>query len=179
MIPQPTLTTDRLLLQALNQQDQTAIHTLHSDPDVQRYITQEPPVDLEASAAFIQKIQEGVQAQRWYYWGLHVKPQTRQLIGTICLWQFTEGNTIAEIGFDLHPVYQGRGYMSEALQSVLRFAEEDLKLKAIRGLVHAENKTCLRLLTKNRFAFVRELPPKEKFSSEQDLPIVLFERLRE
>ncbi|MEL7425393.1 MAG: GNAT family N-acetyltransferase [Bacteroidota bacterium] len=179
MIPQPTLPTARLLLQALNQQDQTAIHALHSDPEVQRYITREPPTDLEATAAFIQRIQEGVQAQRWYYWGLHLTPHPRQLIGTICLWQFTEGNTIAEIGFDLLPAHQGLGYMSEALQAVLHFAEGDLKLKTIRGLVHADNAACIRLLNKNRFMFVRELTPEEKFSSEQDLPIVLFERLRE
>ena len=179
MITQPVLTTERLLLQTLEQQDRTILYVLHSDPAVLHYITREPPADLEASAAFIRKIQDGVQSKRWYYWGLHVASKSRQLMGTICLWQFTDDRTIAEIGFDLLPEHQGQGFMSEALQSVLHFAEKELQLRAIRGLVHAENEACIRLLSKHQFTFVRELPPEEKFSSEQDLPIVLYERLLE
>ncbi len=179
MIEQAERKTTRLWLRALQQQDQVAIHALHSDPIVQRYITREPPADLKASAVFIQKIQDGVQSQRWYYWGLHLLDQPRQLIGTICLWQFTDDHSTAEIGFDLLPYYQQQGLMTEALQSVIQFAVADLDLRIIRGLVHADNEACIRLLRKNQFTYLRELPPEEKFTAEKNLPILLFERLRE
>ena len=179
MIKQPRLETNRLVLRELASHDLMGVHALHTDPVVQRFLSRQPPKDTAATLAFIQKIRDGVVAGRWYYWGLFSQAKPNQIIGTICLWQFNDERTTAEVGFDLLPSQHGQGLMTEALRTILQFAEEQLQLHTISGLVHAENAPCIQLLIKHKFQFARELTVEEKFTAERDLPILCYERLRE
>ena len=36
-----------------------------------------------------------------------------EMIGSICLWNFTDNQKSAEIGYDLSPKYQRKGIMNE------------------------------------------------------------------
>ncbi len=53
-------------------------------------------------------------------WGITTK-ESNILIGSICLWNFSEDKKTAEVGYDLDPEFQGKGIMSEALKAVLNF----------------------------------------------------------
>ena len=44
------------------------------------------------------------------------------MIGTICFWNESADRKSAELGYELHPEYQGNGYMDEAMKEVIGFA---------------------------------------------------------
>lgn len=177
MVKQKALQTQRLTLKAISTADLSALFRLHSDEQVLRFINRQPPENEEITRAFIEKISTGVQQERWYYWGLYQQAAPSTLIGTICLWQFNEKWTTAEIGFDLLPEQQGRGLMQEAVSAILLFSKEHLQLETIRGIVRAENQACIRLLQRNDFRFVRALADDEKFTGEAEYRILLYECL--
>lgn len=147
----PVLHTKRLLLRQLKPSDDRAILTLRSDPEVNRYIDRPLSVTLEEAQQFIQKITDGIAKGESVYWGVARLPE-EELIGTICLWNFSEEKISAEVGYELLPAFQGRGYMQEALARVIEYGFQELALQEITACVHTENEASIRLLEKFNFA---------------------------
>ena len=73
------------------------------------------------------------------------------LIGTICLWNFSKDNTIAEIGYELLPKYFKKGIMSEAIASIIDFGFATLNLKAIEAFTQKKNLSSINLLKRYNF----------------------------
>ena len=73
------------------------------------------------------------------------------MIGTVCLWNFSLDNKIAEIGYELIPDYQKKGFMTEAVNSVVNFAFNHLKLDKIEAYTHKENENSKKLLLTSNF----------------------------
>jgi ribosomal-protein-alanine N-acetyltransferase len=76
---------------------------------------------------------------------------SKELVGTICLWNFSKDEVCADIGFVLHPDQQRKGIMSEALQKVLEFGFSDLSLNTIYGEVDPLNIPSIKLMEKYDF----------------------------
>jgi ribosomal-protein-alanine N-acetyltransferase len=150
ILPFPVLTTLRLTLRKLTDQDKNEIFALRSDPKVNRFIDRPKPADLNAAAEFIKKINKNIQEKLSLYWGISLKDHA-ELIGTICLWNFAENQTVAELGYELNPAYQGRGLMLEAVLCILYYGFENISLKRIEAFTHKENLKSIELLKKNGF----------------------------
>ncbi|MFT5915665.1 MAG: ribosomal-protein-alanine N-acetyltransferase [Bacteroidia bacterium] len=73
------------------------------------------------------------------------------MIGSICLWNFSEDRKIAETGYDLSPKFQGRGLMSEALKAILEFGFQNLNLDLIEAYTQKNNESSRKMLEKNMF----------------------------
>jgi ribosomal-protein-alanine N-acetyltransferase len=58
---------------------------------------------------------------------------------------------VAEIGYELKPVFQGMGFMSETIQCVADYGFGTLGLGKLEAYTHAENIRSIRLLEKNHF----------------------------
>ena len=72
--------------------------------------------------------------------------------GTICLFDFaTDNPPSCEIGYELIPKFQGKGIMHEALQAVITYAFQNLKLQKLIAITHCENINSTRLLIKSNF----------------------------
>jgi len=54
-------------------------------------------------------------------------------------------------GYELLGELHGKGYMTEALERVVVYAKEDLKLCKIEAYTHSENKPSISLLEKTGF----------------------------
>ncbi len=170
--PFPILTTSRLALRQLAAADLPALAALRADPAVNRYLQRAAPASLAESAAFIEKINRGIAQGEWLYWAICWRGQP-ELLGTICLWQFSADRSTAEIGYELHPRHQGQGVMDEALKRVIAFGFEDLGLAALEAFTHRDNAASARLLLRNRF----ERAP-ERRDAEDDSQLV-FKRRRD
>lgn len=83
-------------------------------------------------------------------WAITYK-DSDDLIGTICLWNFSKEQSKGEVGYELSPIFQGKGIMQEALRAVLEFGFEDLNLQNIEGIVNEKNEKSIQLLEKNQF----------------------------
>ena len=77
--------------------------------------------------------------------------QQEGLLGTVCLWNFNEAGTIADIGYELHPDHTGKGWMTHALQTILPLAFQHSPLHKIIAYTHQDNLASIRLA--ERFGF--------------------------
>jgi [ribosomal protein S5]-alanine N-acetyltransferase len=142
--------TQRLLLRPLIMEDRDAIFSLRSDSNNSRYVDRPLQTDPAQATAFIEKILSSPES---YYWAVAI-PGSNELVGTICLWNLSEDRKSAEIGYELLPAHQGKGFMQEAVARVIKFAEEVLMLDHIEAYTHRDNDSSTRLL--QRFDFIRD-----------------------
>jgi len=117
--PFPILATERLELRRFDEKDVNEIFFLRTDEKVNQFI-QRPEVEqtktMEDALEFIKKIQSGVAKNSFISWGICMKNQAK-IVGTICLWNFSTDRKTAEVGYDLFPDQQGKGFMNESLKA--------------------------------------------------------------
>jgi ribosomal-protein-alanine N-acetyltransferase len=146
----PKLKTERLLLRQLTESDDQVILFLRSDQTVNAHVTRTKTNTIEEAISFINKINKGIDEQNWLLWGITIKNNPK-LIGTICLWNFSEDRKTAEVGYDLHPEFYKQGIMNEALKNILNYGFEVLKLDTIEAFTHRDNEASKKLLIRNNF----------------------------
>lgn len=148
--PFPVLKTERLTLRQLLISDANEILALRSNDNVNKYLDRKPDTSIDDAKNFIQAINENIQTNKSIYWAISLN-DTDQLIGTICLFGFTDNNSKAEIGYELLPAFQGKRIMQEAISLVIDFAIQRIGLKTIEAYTHSENQGSTRLLEKFNF----------------------------
>lgn len=72
------------------------------------------------------------------------------------MWNFSKDNKKAEVGYDLNPLFQRKGIMSEALKSILGFGFNNLNLDKIDAFTHKKNESSKKLLEKNGFILLEK-----------------------
>jgi len=150
---QIAFSTDRLKLSQLKKSNLKELFRLRSTDEIVKYVDKPTDESIEQTQRFMEKINRGVNDQSWYYWGI-ILPENLKLIGTICIWAFNKNRTTAEIGFELHPDHQGKGYMTEAIGAIIDFGFKNLELEKITGYIHMHNTASIRLLEKNNFSYL-------------------------
>jgi [ribosomal protein S5]-alanine N-acetyltransferase len=146
----PVIYTQRLVLRALKETDISELFSLRSDETVNRYLDRPKSSHINEVDAFIKKIRSGITENNWYYWAVCQK-ENNTLIGTFCVWNFSDDKKTAEIGYELHPSLHARGLMSEVLTTMLPFCFEKIKLQRIEAYTHFQNNASTRLLMKHGF----------------------------
>src|SRR6476660_1634872 len=146
----PVLDTTRLLLRQLKETDVSAIYSLRSNEQVNQFIDRPTAKDPEEAKAFIQKITEN----KSYYWGITLK-ENGKMIGTICFWNLSADRKRAELGYELHPDYQGKGYMDEAIKEVIGFAFRS-GFTSLEAHTHRDNLPSTKLLLKHGFVYYND-----------------------
>lgn len=144
------ITTDRLLLTPPTLDDVPAIFRLRTDPEVAVHLNRKLQTSVEEAEAFIVKLNTGFDEGKWHYWLVKSKEEGT-FLGTICLWNFSEDRLSAEVGYELLPEYQGKGFASEALEAVLGFGFNILGLGRIDAIIEAPNGRSISLA--ERFGF--------------------------
>lgn len=149
----PELKTNRLLLTKTEESDCDEVLFLRSDETVTKYI--ERPENRktktkEDALEFINKLKKGFENSEFITWKIKLKGNPK-MIGSICLWNFSEDYTIAEIGYDLNPTFQKQGIMREAMRCVLSFGFKTLNIQKIEAFTHYKNVNSKKLLENNGF----------------------------
>lgn len=148
--PFPDFITERLLLRSLIPEDENEIFVLRSDERILKYLDSPIAKTIDDASKFIRKINSGIDKNEWIYWGISLRGE-RKLIGTICIWNISKENISADIGFVLHPDYQGKGFIQETLLKIIQYGFETMKLKCINAEVDPNNSKSIKLLEKNNF----------------------------
>ena len=148
--PFPTLTTERLTLRQSLDSDADAIFILRSDEEANKFVVRTKPTNRESTPSFIKYINSLTEKNESIFWVICEKADPN-LIGTICLWNFSEDKTCAEMGYELSLSSRRKGIMSEALKCVLNFSFHTLKLETIEAFTHKDNVASTRMLAKNNF----------------------------
>ena len=148
--PFPVLKTGRLTLRQLRSSDDKEIFALRSNDNVNKYLDRKPSKSIDDAKNFILTINENIQRNDSIYWAITLNG-TDKLIGTICLFDFSEDHSKVEIGYELLPDFQGKGIMQEAMSKVIHFGFQHVGLNSIEAYTHSENQSSTRLLEKLNF----------------------------
>ncbi|MUU79716.1 GNAT family N-acetyltransferase [Winogradskyella endarachnes] len=151
--PFPVLTSEYLILRKVEESDNYTILHLRSDKIINQYIKRpehRQTKSITDALNFIKTQHKNLENNVSIVWGITLKDQS-ELIGTICLWNFSENKKVAEVGYDLKTEFHNKGIMTEALNLVLNFGFKQLKLQKIEAFTHFKNESSKRLLTKNGF----------------------------
>jgi len=162
----PNLTTDRLNLRQLQFSDDETIAALRSHPLVNEFLDRPNTITPAAARQFIEKTHRNTRESTSIYWAIAPKEQDN-LIGTLCLWNFSSDHYTAEIGYELHPDFQRKGIMQEAVTAAIDYGFQQLGLYTISAVLSANNLKSLRLLARNGFLpdvhLLQEIPASDLF----------------
>ncbi|MDR6158316.1 ribosomal-protein-alanine N-acetyltransferase [Chryseobacterium sp. SLBN-27] len=145
------LETERLQLKEIKEQHVEDILKIRSNETINRFVKRNSPKNNYDALQFILTIKENTKNNKTFYWGISLKDQSN-LIGTICLWNFSEDREAAEIGYEMLPDYHGKGIMSEALKAVIGYGFNKLCLQEIIAMTHRLNENSKKLLLRHGFA---------------------------
>lgn len=156
--PFPVLTTERLVLRALKPSDEQTIFRLRTEPQVIQHIARLPYTDTLQATNFITFINKASANNESIFWAITQK-ESGAMIGTACIWNINKANERAEIGYDLLPEHQGKGWMSEAIAIVIKYGFNDMKLHSLEANINPANNASIKLA--ERAGFIKEAHFKE------------------
>lgn len=148
--PFPILSTPRLILRQLQDTDSAALYALRSTPEVNQYLERKPPASIQDIEAFISARNKEIEKNINIIWAITHK-KTKQCVGTICIWNFSEDGSSGELGYELGLAYQKQGFMSEALRAALVYGQEDLGLNQMTAYTREDNLASRDLLERHGF----------------------------
>lgn len=142
--------TDRLILRTLTEFDSYEVLGIRSHPVINQFLHRDSPRNTFEALDFILNIQRKSANGEIFFLGIALQNKP-ELIGTICLWNFSGDRKTAELGYELLPEYHGKGIMSEAVTFILNFGFEDLNLSKIEAFTNKNNLNSIQLLQKFNF----------------------------
>jgi [ribosomal protein S5]-alanine N-acetyltransferase len=146
----PILTTERLTLRQVSVNDLHAIFALRSDPEVNKYLNRHPCKSTEDAIDFINKVNDNIEKKGALYWAITLT-DTKTVVGTICLFDFSSEKSSCEMGYELMTKFQGQGIMQEAVQVVIDYVFQTLKFSNLLAFTHCENQSSTKILSKFNF----------------------------
>ena len=167
----PVITTPRLVLRWISEDDIDGLFEIFSDPQVMRYWSSGPLPNREAAAAMQREIVAGNLSNTMIKWGLALR-ESNSVIGTTTLFNLNLDNGRAELGYAMGHAYWGKGYMNEALQALLSHAFDVLELRRLEADVDPRNAASIRTL--ERLGFQREGFLRERWHVEGEIQDALF-----
>ncbi|HNW87711.1 MAG TPA: GNAT family protein [Candidatus Limiplasma sp.] len=134
----PTLRAPRVTLRAARMSDAADMYAYSRDPEVARHVLWDAHTSIHQTRGYLRYI------IRQYRYG---EPSTfvielnaeRRVIGTIGLMWVQKENRSAEVGYSLSRAYWNQGLMTEALNALLRFCFETMRLNRVEAQHEADN----------------------------------------
>lgn len=142
--------TERLILRNVSEFDSQDLFEIRSNPEINQFLHRNPPKNSFDALDFILDIKQRSARKEILFLGISRQNEAK-LIGTICLWKFSEDRKTAELGYELLPKFHGKGFMSEAVNCVLDFGFRNLDLSKIEAFTNKNNSNSIKLLENLRF----------------------------
>lgn len=154
------LQTSRLVLRELSFEDLYDYYErLMSDGDVAKYMPFEPHQDIGESLAQIERTMARYETGACYCWAI-VRKEDDTFIGTLELLDLDEERKSCSFACLLAKAYWNRGYATEAVQEVLRFATQELGVEKLTADHMAPNAAAGAVLRKAGMTRTGSIPGK-------------------
>lgn len=167
----PIITTPRLVLRWISEDDIESLYEIFSNPRVMRYWSTVPLANREAAAELQREIAEGNESETMFKWGIALR-DSNTLIGTTTLFNLNLDNGRAELGYAMAEAYWGKGYMNEALTALVSQVFEVMKLRRLEADVDPRNAASIRTL--ERLGFQREGFLRERWHVNGEIQDAIF-----
>lgn len=149
----PSLKTKRLVLRQAHKKDTKVVFELRSSEEINKFVKTKRVETLDEAEDFINISNHLFKEKKRIFWLIEFE---NNIIGSIVLHKILLEKNYAEIGYKLKPEFQQKGFMSEALQEVLKFSFTEINLKMIEAFTHKNNMASIALLKRNHFIFQPE-----------------------
>lgn len=155
----PEMETDRLVLRAVKREDVKDIFECWmQDENVSRYMWWKASSNIEDAQKFVEYELRQIENDKWNRWIIILKG-TQETAGT-CLVFYNDEDNVGhwDISYNLGRKYWGEGYITEAMQAVMRFAEDELGMTECITTYAKENTGSAKVLHKLGFKDECEVP---------------------
>jgi RimJ/RimL family protein N-acetyltransferase len=165
--------TERLFTRVMTPGDVDDVHSYLSDPEVCRYLLHEP----RSRETVAERVAEWSKMGRLAEAGddlqlalelITAGTEAVRVIGHVYFKLTGIDNMTAEIGWTLHPEFEGKGYATEAAESMLAYAFTELRLHRVIAELDPRNDAsialCLRLGMREEALFHEDLWLKGEWS---------------
>lgn len=171
----PNLKTSRLNLRQITEADLENIFSGLSHPEVIKYYG----VNFQSLEATWEQLEWYAELERTHtgIWWAILSAGTGEFCGAIGYNNLSCEHKKAELGFWLLPEFWGRGYVQEAMEVVLEYAYQELKLHRIEAFVETENISSQKALQKQHFQKEGILRDSE-IKNGRFISVVVFSKLK-
>lgn len=148
------ISTDRLTMSQITQQDWSLFQSLNQDPAVISLCFDEPSPEAlkESFESRLPRWRKG--AEHWLCLTVTLS-ESGEKIGVT---GFRVSDGVAEVGYLFLPQYHGLGYGTESLKALVKWAIEDLGIEAFNAVVTEGNFGSEKVLTNSGFTLHQVVP---------------------
>jgi RimJ/RimL family protein N-acetyltransferase len=140
------LTTERLRLREVEDDDWQVVFAYQSDPRYQRFESLKYDLQKDVQRLMREFMHwQHEQPRRKFQLAITLRAD-QALIGTCGIRKAVVNTQEAELGYELHPDYWRQGYATEAARAMLTFAFDTLHLQRVWAQCIAENEASARVL---------------------------------
>lgn len=153
----PMLESERFVLRKILLSDVDDVYEIYSKKEMYLYVNSD--IDISSDSFSIKKEQVSEFVQSWendsdlICWGIELKTE-KKIIGRVYLYGII-GNDAAgyrvDIGYSLSPNYWGKNYMTEAVNQVVNYGFDSLKIVRFQAEIIPENIASIRVCEKAGF----------------------------
>jgi ribosomal-protein-alanine N-acetyltransferase len=173
--PFPDLETKRLFLRRVTKNDVDSIFELRSNAKTMKYIPRPLLKTTEDALQHIATIDAKIESNEGINWAITIRNDPK-VIGIIGHYKIKPEHFRAELGYMLLPEFNGKGIITEAVEEVVKYGFNVMKLHSVEAIIDPENLGSARVLEKNNF--VKEGHFKEnEFYEGRFLDTVIYSRL--
>ncbi len=166
--------TDRLILREILSSDDQGMFELDSDPEVHKYVGQNPAKSIEECRKTIEYVREQYISNGIGRWAV-VEKASNNFIGWSGLKILTETvnkhTNFYDLGYRFSKKYWGKGFATESAQASLEYGIEKLKLKEIFAMTDPQNLASRKVLEKIGMKYIEtfEYDGKPSWRKEGEL----------
>jgi [ribosomal protein S5]-alanine N-acetyltransferase len=157
-LPFQTLASERLVLRQITENDVQEVFTLRSNPTSMQYIPRPIMENNEQALEHIKMIQSRIETNEGINWAITLKGNPK-MIGIIGHYRIKWEHFRSEIGYMILPEYEGKGLITEAIQLMIDYGFNQMKMHSLEAIIDPQNYASARVLEKN--GFIKEAYFKE------------------
>ena len=160
-----SLKTERLILRKLYLNDtKQYFDIIGSSKQVSKYTLWEPHKEIKETEVLMREWVSQYEDNDFYKWAITLK-NTGELIGIIQLLRFNDKNNSCEVAYLLGEKYWNQGYMTEALNEIIKFSFTELGISTINADHYSENIASGKVLLKSGMKFLGK--EKDRFNNSK------------
>ena len=156
----PKLESERLIFRRMLLGDAKDMHQIRSNDDVMKFMDVKRTKSIEDAKELIRNSLDDYKNEKGISWGIMDK-RSKSFMGYIGFFRIQPQHCRGEVGYVLKPEYWGKGFMTEALSTIVKFGFGKMNLHSIEANVNPKNKSSKKLL--ERLGFRKEAYFRENY----------------
>lgn len=158
--PFPILESERLCFRKLTNEDAPEILALRGNPETMQFIPRPLITDFDGALAHIKMINDKIEDNLDINWAVTIKGSDK-CIGIMGFYRTQPEHYRTELGYMITPENWGKGYVTEAVKTLIHFAFNTLNFHSIEAVIDSRHSASERVLQK--VGFEKEAHFKENF----------------